>query len=106
MRALEYEMNGEFMAGISSACNALFKKYWIGDKDFEVSRIVWSDDANTLDIQFRNKIKKPIFAYRAADMAKAKTPEDFAKALGIRVEDFGRYGFNVNDPFFKEMKGE
>lgn len=106
MRALEYEMNGEFMAGISSACNALFKKYWIGDKDFEVSRIVWSDDANTLEIQFKNKIQKPIFVYRAADMAKAKTPEDFAKALGIRVEDFGRYGFDINDPFFKEMKGE
>ena len=37
-------------------------------------------------------------------MAKAKTPEDFAEALGIRVEDFERYGFDINDPFFEEMK--
>lgn len=45
-----------------------------------------------------------VFAYKAADMAKAKTPEDFAEALGIRVEDFERYGFDINDPFFEEMK--
>lgn len=102
MRALEYEMNGEFKAGVSSACNSLFKKYGIGDKDFEVSRISWSDDANTLDIQFRNKAQKPIFAYKATDLAKAKTPEDFAKALGIRVDDFEKYGFDINDPIFKE----
>lgn len=102
MRALEYEMNGEFKAGVSSACNSLFKKYGIGDKDFEVSRISWSDDANTLDIRFRNKSQIPIFVYKAADLAKAKTPEGFAKALGIRVEDFEKCGFDVNDPIFKE----
>lgn len=104
MRALEYEMNGEFMTGISSACNALFKKYWIGDKDFEVSRISWSDDANTLDIQLKNKIRRPIFVYKAANMPKVKTPEDFARVLGIKLEDFGKYGFDINDPFFSKLK--
>lgn len=101
MRALEYEMNGEFKAGVSSACNSLFKKYGIGNKDFEVSRISWSDDANTLDLQFKNKIQSPVFAYKAADLAKAKTPEEFAKALGIKVEDFEKYGFDINDPIFR-----
>lgn len=101
MRALEYEMNGEFKAGISSACNSLFKKYGIGNKDFEVTRISWSDDANTLDLQFKNKIQSPVFVYKAADLAKAKTPEEFAKALGIKVEDFEKLGFDINDPFFR-----
>lgn len=106
MRALEYEMNGDFKAGISSACNSLFKKYGIGDKDFEVSRISWSNDANTLDLQFKNKIQKPMFVYKAADLADAKTPEDFARVLGIKVEDFEKYGFDVNDPYFLEMKNK
>lgn len=104
MRALEYEMNGEFKAGVSKACNELFKKYMIGTRDFEISRISWSDDANTLDLQFKNKKKQPVVVCSASSIADAKTPEDFAKALGIKVEDFAKYGFDINDPIFKENK--
>ena len=36
----------------------------------------------------------------------AKTPEDFAKALGLKVEDFEQYGFDLNDPIFSEKQNE
>ncbi len=96
-RALEYEMNGEFMAGVANACNALFKKYGIGDKEFEVSQITWTDNVNTLDIQLRNKVQRPIVVCTVEEMSKVKTAEDFARVLGIKVEDFEKYGFDIND---------
>ncbi len=93
MRALEYEMNGEFKAGIASACNALFRKYWIGDKEFEISKIHWSDDANILNLQLRNKPINPVFVTKASDLANVETMEDLAKLFGVNVEDIAHLDF-------------
>ena len=100
MRALEYEMNNEFKAGISKACNQLFKKYNIADKDFEVSRISWSDDANVLELQLKNTIRRPIVVWRADAKIDTSSPQAFAKSLGINYEDFEYYGFDKNDAIF------
>lgn len=105
MRALSYEINNDHMTGIASALNRLFKKYWIGEKNFKVSNIHWDDEdhANTLDIQFKNEIKKPIIIGRADLLSKIKSKEDYAELFGVSVDDLWKYGFNDED--FRGLPG-
>ena len=99
MQALAYEINNDHMTGIASALNRLFKKYWLGEKNYVVSNIHWSESehANTLDIQFKNKIDKPWLVVRADQMCKVKSKEDFANLLNIPVDDLWKYGYNDED---------